>query len=186
MKLNLISNHFSLAVAAGLAVSAISSHAQDVVVTGALTDVPAGGGVYDYTLTLHNTGTESVQALWLGWIAFNFDIANPSNPGNTLGWSGSVDGDSIQYGPGTPLASGGTGIFTFDSTSTPAQFQAGTAGPSVAYGVDDSPFALHNTTLHSEEFTPTLAAIPEPSTFGLLAIGSLGFLATLGRKLRRK
>lgn len=57
MKLNLISNHFSLAVAAGLAVSAISSHAQDVVVTGALTDVPAGGGVYDYTLTLHNTGT---------------------------------------------------------------------------------------------------------------------------------
>ena len=181
MKLHL--NHFSLAVAAALALSVTSGHAQDVMVTGTLTDVPAGGGVYDYTLSLNvGAGSEAVQALWLGWFAFGFDIANPTAASGPAGWPASVVGDSIQFGPGTAIMAGNSGIFHFDSTSTPAEFQAGTAGLSVAYGVDDSPFALHNTTLHSEEFTPTV--VPEPSSFGLLAIGSLGFLGALGRKLR--
>jgi hypothetical protein len=187
MKLNLLSKRLSLAVAAGLAASVVSGHAQDVIVTGSLTDVAAGGGVYDYTLTLHNTGTEALQALWLGWTVGNFDIANPSNPSSTLGWSASLSGNSIQFGPGTPLASGGTTMFAFDSTSTPAQFMAGTAGPSVAYGVDASfseGFPIENTSLHSDEFTPTLTASPEPSTFGLLAVGSLGLWRRLSRKSR--
>jgi hypothetical protein len=177
----------SLAFAAGLAVSAMSSRADDVVVTGTLSDVAAGGGVYDYTLTLHNTGTEAVQALWLGWTVGNFDIANPSNPSSLLAWTPVLDGNSIQFGPGTPLASGGSTMFAFDSTSTPAQFMAGTAGPSVAYGADASfaeGFPIENTSLHSFECTPTVASVPEPSTFGLLAIGSVGLLETLLRKFR--
>ena len=67
MNQTLISNRFSLAVAAGLALSAVSTHAQDVAVTGTLTYVAAGGGVFDYTLTLQNTGSEAVESLWLGW-----------------------------------------------------------------------------------------------------------------------
>jgi hypothetical protein len=42
MKQTLISNRFSLAVASGLALSAISIQAQDVAVTGSLTYVAAG------------------------------------------------------------------------------------------------------------------------------------------------
>jgi hypothetical protein len=183
MKLTLISNHFFLTLAAGLAVSAIAVHAQDVVVNGSLTDVAEGGGVYDYTLTLSNTGTEAVNALWLGWFAFDFDIANPSNPGNSLGWASAVDGNSIQFGAGMPLASGASATFTFDSTSTPAQFMSTPpTGQSVAYGVNDTPFALHNTTLNSDEFTPTVVSAPEPSILGLLAVGSTGLLGSLRRK----
>jgi hypothetical protein len=191
MKLNLISNRFSLAVAAGLALSAISSHAQDVLVTGSLTDVPGGGGVFDYTLTLHNTGSEAVQSLWLGWALSSnpvFDVLNPTAAGNNLGWNNVIDGNSIQYGgtAGTAIASGGTGIFAFDSTSTPAQFMSQAAGQSVAYGVNASQFAIEDTTLHSEEFAPTVVATPEPSTLSLLTLSALGFSGTLFRKFRRQ
>src|ERR1700677_1806050 len=148
----------SLAVAAGLALSAISSHAQNnVSVTGTLTYVQGTGDVFDYTLTLTNLGPESVSSLWLGWTVGVFDIANPSAASSALGWSPSFVGNSIQFGPGTPLAAGASTQFLFDSTSTPAQFKAGTAGPSVVYGVNATPFAIENTTPNSEEFTPTVA-----------------------------
>src|SRR5271170_4712765 len=130
MKLNFISIRYSLVIAAGLALSAISGNAQDVNVTGSLTYVQGTGGVFDYTLTLSNSGPESVQALWLGWTVGNFDIASPSNPSSSLGWSASLQGNSIQFGAGTALASGDSATFTFHSTSTPTQFHAGTAGPS--------------------------------------------------------
>jgi len=186
MKPKLISIHLSLAVAAGLAVSAISGHAQSVVVTGSLTDVPGIGNVFDYTLTLHNTGLEAVDALWFGWIPGVFNVANPTAAGNSLGWSSSVVANSIQFGgnAGTAIAGlGGTGIFTFDSTSTPAQFMAGTSGESWAYGVNASPFGA-TPGPDNEQFTPTLSTTPEPSTFGLFTIGSVGLLGAFRRKLR--
>jgi len=142
-----------------------------------------GGGTYAYTLTLNNTGTEAVDALWLGWTVGVFDIANPTSPTSSLGWTGTPVGNSIQFAgtTGTALASGHSATFTFDSTSTPAQFISGSAGPSVAYGVDATEFAIENTTLHSFEFTPTV--VPEPSTLGLLSAGSLGLFGALRRKI---
>ena len=174
----------TLAVAAGLAVSAVSSHAQNVNVTGTLTDVPLGGGVYDYTLTLHNVGPEPVTSLWFGWKVGNFNIANPTSPGNLQAWTSTPVSSSVQYGgsPATEIPSGGFGVFTVDSTSTPAQFMAGTSGASVAYGVNAQQFGIFNTTLDSELFNPSLA--PEPSTFSMVAVGSFVFLGALGRKLR--
>jgi len=184
MKPKLSSICFSLVVLAALVVSAISGQAQNVNVTGTLTDVAAGGGVFNYTLTLHNAGPEAVTSLWFGWTVGNFDVANPTNVGNLQGWSSSPDGDSIQYGgtAGTEIPAGGHGIFTFSSTSTPAQFQAGTAGPSVAYGVNAEQFGIFNTTPDSLQFTPTV--VPEPSTLGLVVIGSLGVLGAVLRKFR--
>jgi hypothetical protein len=184
MKLNLISNRFSLTVGAILAASAISSQAQNVVVNASLTDVPGAGGVFDYTFTLPNIGAETVQSLWVGWIPGVFDVNSPTAVGNNLGWSSSPDGNSIQYGgtAGTAIASGGMGIFTFDSTSTPAQFMSETAGDSTAYGVNAANGQLSFTLSgpDTETFNPTV--VPEPSTFGLLVISSLGLLGTLRRK----
>jgi len=134
MKQTLISNRFSLAIAAGLALSAISIQAQDVGVTGSLTYVAAEGGVFDYTLTLHNTGSEAVEGLWLGWALSSspvFNVVSPTSAANNLSWAVLVDGNSVQYGGSaseTTIPSGGSGTFTFDSTSTPAQFMSGAAG----------------------------------------------------------
>jgi hypothetical protein len=178
IKQTLISKLPFLAVAAGLALSAISARAQDVAVTGFLSFAPAVNGTFDYTLTLKNTGSEAVESLWLGWALSSnpvFNVVNPTDPGNDLGWASPVDGNSVQYG-GSPsetfLASGNSAIFTFDSTSTPALFMSGSAGQSVAYGVDASQFAIEDNSLHSVEFSPTV--VPEPSSIGLLVIGAPG------------
>lgn len=188
MKLNLISSRFSLTVGAILAASAISSQAQNVIVNATLTDVPGTGGAFDYTFTLHNTGSEAIESLWIGWVPGVFDINSPTSVGNNRGWGSAADGDSIQYlgTAGTAIASGGTGVFTFDSTSTPAQFMSGAAGDSTAYGVNAAngqlSFVLSGA--DSETFNPTVV-VPEPSTFGLVAISSLGLMGTLRRKFRR-
>lgn len=189
MKLNLIRSRFSLTVGAILAASAISSQAQNVIVNATLTDVPGTGGVFDYTLTLHNTGSEAVESLWVGWIPGVFDINSPTSLGNNLGWTSNPDSASIQYGgtSGTAIASGGTGVFTFDSTSTPAQFMSHAAGDSTAYGVNAANGQLSFTLsgADTETFNPTVVVTPEPSTFGLVVISSLGLLGTLLRKSRR-
>ena len=107
-----------------------------------------------------------MESLWLGWVVGSFNISNPSIPVNSLGWANVVDGNSVQYGgtSGTALAAGDTATFTLGSKSTPADFQSATAGPSVAYGVNASQFAIENTTTDSREFTPTVVvAAPIPS-----------------------
>jgi hypothetical protein len=83
-----------------------------------------------------------------------------------------LDGNSIQWvnSTGIALTPDQSGIFTFDSTSTPAQITAGIAGESVAYvgGID---FSQNSTGDSTAIFTPTLVAAPEPSSLGLLMTG---------------
>jgi hypothetical protein len=174
-----IMKSLALIVAAGLTLSAISTRAQDVAVTATLTYVAAGGGVYDYTLTMQNTGSEAVESLWLGWALSSspvFDVLNPTAAGNNLGWANVVDGNSVKYGGSsaeTTIPAGGSGMFTFDSTSTPAQFMSGAAGQSVAYGVNASQFAIEDNSLHSVEFSPTVVLVPPAVTITNPASGTV-------------
>ncbi len=96
MKPKLIPIGLSLAVAAALAVSTFSSQAQNVNVTTSLNPVTGAGGLFDYTLTLNNTGPEAIESFWLGWVPGSFNIASPSSAGNNLGWTSALDGASIQ------------------------------------------------------------------------------------------
>jgi len=189
MKLNLIRIGFSLAVAAALDVSTLSSHAQDVLATGTFTDVAGTGGNFDYTVTLDNTGTEAIQSFWMGWIPGAFDVASPSDAGNNLGWTSTVDGNSVQYGgtAGTALAAGDSGTFTFDSTTTPAEIMAetGKAGESTVYGVNDPnqfDLSLAGESANTETFGLQIQAVPEPSSSAFLAAGFIAFLFVLRRK----
>lgn len=186
MKLKLIPIDLSMAVTVALAASTLSSHAQDVLVTTSLSSVTAGGGVFDYTLTLNNTGSEAIESFWLGWVPGSFNVSSPSSAGNNLGWTSTLDGSSVQYGgtAGTALAAGHSGTFTFDSTTTPAQFmaQTGEAGDSTAYGVNAANGQLSFTLSPPDTETFALTVAPEPSTFAILALGSLGFLDVLRRK----
>jgi PEP-CTERM motif len=187
MKLNLIQVGFSLAVAAALDVSTLSSDAQQVLAIGTVTDVAGTGGNFDYTVTLDNTGAEAIQSFWMGWIPGAFDVASPSNAGNNLGWSSVLDGNSVQYGgtAGSALAAGDSGTFTFDSTTTPAEIESvvNNAGASTVYGVDDPnqfDFSLAGESANTETFD--LQVVPEPSSFAFLAGGFIAFLFVLRRK----
>jgi hypothetical protein len=172
-------------IAAALIFAALSARAQDVEVSSSISDIAAAGGVFDYTLTLRNTGSEAIEGLWLGWALSSnpvFDVASPTDAGNNLSWASVVDGNSVQYGGSSSesfLAPSSSATFTFDSTSTPAEFMSQAAGQSVAYGVDASQFAIEDNSLHSVEFAPTLVTVPEPSPISLLCVAALGisFLA---------
>lgn len=140
--------------------------------------------MYDYTLTLDNTGTNSIQSFWYGWTTSGNNLPSvPNTPGNSLGWANTVSGNSIKYtgNSGNALAPNSTATFTFDSASTPAQITAGASGQSVVYaGAID--FTQNSPGDSSAVFAPTLTTVPEPSTLGLLVAGLLGLTGAGWRK----
>ncbi|HUA64719.1 MAG TPA: PEP-CTERM sorting domain-containing protein [Alphaproteobacteria bacterium] len=157
--------------------------------TGTFTEVAGTGGNFDYTVTLDNTGTEAIQSFWMGWIPGAFDVASPSDAGNNLGWTSTVDGNSVQYGgtAGTALAAGQSGTFTFDSTTTPTEIEDLTAkaGESTVYGVNDPnqfDLSLAGESANTETFDLQIQAVPEPSSFTFLAAGFVTFLFVFRRK----
>jgi len=175
-----------LPVISGLALSAVSGQAQSASAT--ISGVPVTGG-YNYTITLDNTGTFSLQSFWYGWTQNGNNLpSNPSNLGSSAGWAGSLfGGNSVEWvgNAGSALAPGNSATFTFFSTSTPVVQTTSPAGDSVAYvnGIDFSQGAPGDST---PVFTPTLVAAPEPASVGLLAIGCLGLVAGNRRKLRAR
>jgi hypothetical protein len=157
----------SLAVAAGLAAATVSSHAQSA--TATISWVAAGSS-YDYTITLHNTGSVALNGFWYGWTRGGDNLpSTPSHAANASSWGNDVDGNSIkwmntsyiEYGTtyyyGTPLAPGASTTFTFVSSSSPSAITAGNAGESVAYvkTIDASEGSPGDSTA---EFSPTLVS----------------------------
>ena len=192
----LTTNRFALAlaVATGLAASTLSSQAQSA--TATISDVPAAGGNFDYTLTLKNTGTQSLNSFWYGWTTSGNNLpSDPISAANSLGWVSSIAGNSIQwenssynyygytYYYGTPLAAGQSATFTFVSASTLSAITQSPSGESVAYvgGIDGSQGVTGDSTA---VFSPTIAAVPEPSSMGVVAAGSL--ILAAGFKLRKE
>jgi hypothetical protein len=164
-----------IVTAAGLAASAISASAQSA--TATISGVQ-NGSVYDYTITLNNTGSTMLNSFWYGWIQFLFDLPSPpSSAGNSLGWNNTLDGNSIEYvnSTGTPLAAGSSATFTFVDTADPTAITTAPSGESVAYvgGIDFSQGAAGDST---GIFSPVLQPAPEPSTLGLMAVGLFALL----------
>jgi hypothetical protein len=177
----------ALAVAVGLMASAVDSRAQSA--TATISGVAAGGGVFDYTITLQNTGTTSLDSFWYAWTQSGNNLsAAASNPGSSLGWvDTALEGNtsiSWEDSSSNPLAAGQSATFTFDSTETPAAITTSPSGESVAYvsGTGPNTFAQNEPGVASPVFSPTLVVVPEPSSFGLLIAGALGLLAAGWRK----
>jgi len=178
----------AIALAAGLGASTVSSQAQSAVAT--ISDVAAGGGVFDYTITLQNTGTTTLDSFWYAWTRSGNNLTSAaSNPGSSLGWvdTGLTGNTSISWegNSGDSLAPGNSAIFTFDSTETPTAITTLPSGESVAYisGTGPNTFGQNQPGASSPVFAPSLAVVPEPTSLGLFAVGALA--ATLGLEVRR-
>jgi PEP-CTERM motif len=166
----------TLALAMTLAVSVVSSHAQSA--TATISGTAAGGGMYDYTITLFNNGSEDLNGFWYGWTANDgFDLpSDPTSAGNSLGWDNDLYYNSIEWmnNSGTALAPGDSATFTLESSDTPAEITASPSGNSVAYtdvgwfGYPEG-YADYST----DAFAPTLVAVPEPSSLALFTIGAI-------------
>jgi hypothetical protein len=173
------------AVAAGMTATAISANAQTTAATATISDVAAGGGVFDYTITLQNTGTTVLDSFWYAWtLSGNNLSAAISNPASSLGWTdtaleGSTSISWEDTAGGHTLAAGQSATFTFDSTETPTAITTSPAGESVAYLSATGPntFGQDNPGGGaSQVFSPTLVAAPEPSTWSLMGVGLLALL----------
>jgi hypothetical protein len=190
----LLSIRLTLAVAAGLAASTVSSQAQSA--TATISDVAAGGGVFDYTIKLQNTGTTSLDSFWYAWTLSGNNLSTAiSNPGSSLGWvDTALEGNtsiSWEGNSGDALAEGQSATFTFDSTETPSAITTSPSGESVAYvnGTGPSTFEQNDPGVASPVFSPTLVAAPEPSSVSLLMAGLFGLAgfpiwSAASRKLR--
>jgi len=119
----------------------------------------------------------------------NWSIGNDSGVLSSLTYVGNVaDGTSTNYGPGAGIVGDGLadgfvrGTFdlgpgTYSIFIGGANYGEGSAG----YGFDPGPF-----TAYGLSASLSVAAVPEPSTWALAAIGVAGAAAWGGRRRRRR
>jgi PEP-CTERM motif len=171
-----------IAVAGAAGLVATNLYAQGTIsATGTLTETGQVGGEFEYSLSLDNTGTVPIEAFWYGWIQGSFNLPTPpSSITAPTGWTSTPDNvgsanNSVQFsfGTGSAIAPGTTGIFTFDSTSSPSALTTAPAGESVAYSAPSfmSSFDQSDPGHATGPIQVTLSSVPEPSAIGLLGMG---------------
>ena len=112
--------------------ASVSIRANGLDATATYTDMMVSPGLFQYDLTLTNTGTTTIGTFWFSWIpGAGFMGVTPTNVMSPAGWTAMITnmGASIQWTNPSPLAMGAnvTG-FMFDSTMTPAQFRGDRSG----------------------------------------------------------
>jgi len=156
--------------------------------TATVTLTSTSGSLFNYAITLKDTGTTNIGTLWYAWIQSPFEdflASTPSNITDPSGWIadinniGGTDGYSIEYytflaadqlTPGNTLT--GFGFSTPDSPSA-------LAGNSVFY--PGTPVGTSFIYAGSPESDPgyqfiVTTVVPEPASLGMvtLAIAALG------------
>jgi hypothetical protein len=171
-----------------LAGTTATLHGQIIDASGQVSGVAAGGGLYDYTLSIKEGSdtTTPIASFWYSWVPGGFFLpSDPTSAAGPSGWSATPVLNSIQFASGsgaTDIAPGTTKTFSFVASFSPAQLaSAPNSGITYAYAG-----AVDNST-PNEAFTVT-EIVPEPAATSLFAMSLAGWLAWQGRGrlLRRR
>lgn len=164
-----------------LALGAASvASAQNETGSATLTGVQ-NGGLYDYTLTLDNTGTVPIGTFWYAWIPGGFFLPSiPATATAPSGWTADIFKNySIQFTAGSSssyLAGGDSLNFYFTSTDTPADLAGySPRDPSDLVGTS---YIYSAGPLSDAGYKFVVQSVPEPTAPEFLAVGLLG-LATV-------
>jgi hypothetical protein len=172
-----------------VAAFAVTAHA-DILATATYTDTQVSPGVFDYNITLNDTGTTTIGTFWFSWIpGTGFLSAVPTDLTSPSGWTeslkpGTAGKVGIQWVTTTDLLDPGDSLtgFSFESTETPAQLLLGFTGtPGNGDPVTTSTVYAGAPQVGTAD-TFVAAATPEPGTM-LLTLTGLG-LAVLSLKSR--
>lgn len=165
-----------------------------ILATATYTDSMVSPGVFQYDLTLNNTGTTTIGTFWFSWIpGAGFLPVAPTDVMSPSGWNDVLTNgnDAIQWTTTTNLLMPGDSVggFMFDSTMTPAQLQMAFPGPGLGAGDPISTSFVYIAAPLADPgaqivATPAVTATPEPTTVVITAC-AFGFMA-LCSTLRRR
>jgi hypothetical protein len=183
----------ALTLASAVLASISATATASISASATYTDTPVSPGVYQYDLTLNNTGTTTIGTFWFGWIpGAGFLSAAPTGVTNPAGWNDveTNAGAAIQWTTSSLLAPGGsvTG-FIFDSTETPTELLGAVPSGLGAGDPVTTSFVYIAAPLADPGFQfvaepAPIAEGPEPSALTLLPLG-LAMLAARRRAKRR-
>jgi hypothetical protein len=173
-----------LVLLAAVAPLAATAHANGISATATYTDSLVSPGVYDYSITLNNTGTTTIGTFWFGWVpGAGFLSAAPTNVISPTGWTPTVTnaGKAVRWTTTSSLLAPGDSLsgFSFDSTETPAQLLLDFTGTGTGSG---DPVATSFVYIAAPLADPGAELVatpaPEPSSMLLLLTGVvlLGFI----------
>jgi hypothetical protein len=152
---------------------------------------------FDYTVTLHNTGTTDIGTFWFGWTAtpidYDFLPSLPTVTGMPTGWIAPIshnsgipgDGYGIEYYnlTGSAIAPGGTAHFEFTSPDSPTILKDNAFFPvdqvTTSFLYVGFPFGDAG-----QQFNVTV--VPEPTGLLLAGAGAAIGLFVLRRNRRRQ
>jgi hypothetical protein len=146
---------------------------------------------FNYTITLHNTGTTNIGTFWFGWVpGADFLPTTPTNILMPTGWSASLsgggadDGHSIEFVDNGSLLTAGSSLpgFGFTSNDSPTQL----AGKSPFFStMQATTSVVYSGGLFSDSgFQFTASVVPEPTALALAGAGGLVMLLACWQRRR--
>jgi hypothetical protein len=165
-----------------VAVCAATAHATGISATASYSNTEISPGVYDYTITLDNTGTTTIGTFWFSWIpGAGFLSETPTNVDSPTGWTDKLtnSGAAIQWTTTTDLLDPGQTLagFSFESTETPAELQLDFTGSGTGAGDPVTTSTVYIAApLADPGDTFVATPTPEPDTL-LLTLTGLGLAA---------
>jgi hypothetical protein len=164
-----------------VAAFAVTAHA-NILATATYTDTQVSPGVFDYNITLNNTGTTTIGTFWFSWVpGAGFMSVTPTDITSPTGWTDKTTngGAAIQWTTTADLLAPGDSLtgFSFESTETPAQLLLDFTGTGTGAGDPITTTTVYaGAPMVGADDIFTVTPTPEPGTM-LLTLTGLGLAA---------